>query len=242
MIRIFTDFDGTITLNDVGDAMFERFGGARSVEAVRLYREGRLTAAECFIEECDACGEVDLNELNAFLDAQPVDLSFLEFVRFYRSEGIACYVVSDGMDYYIRRILDRCGAGDVPIFSNVLSLEPATTEGRVRLQPHFPYRDEVCDRCACCKRNHLLSMSGDDDVIVYVGEGYSDRCPVRFADCVFAKDELLRHCNEENISYHEYRTFEDVTLRLRRLMTAKPSGLRKRRRAELARRDVFAGG
>ena len=89
----------------------------------------------------------------------------------------------------------------------------------------------------------MLSMSGDDDVIVYIGEGYSDRCPARYADIVFAKDDLLKFCHRENISYLEYRTFADVQLRLESVLSLKrPDIFRKRRRAELARRAVFVGG
>jgi 2-hydroxy-3-keto-5-methylthiopentenyl-1-phosphate phosphatase len=90
----------------------------------------------------------------------------------------------------------------------------------------------------------MLSLSADEDIIIYVGEGYSDRCPVRFADVVFAKDDLLRHCQEENISYYAYRQFCDVEERLRQLLAGgdRKGGLRKRRQAELARREVFLGG
>ena len=38
-------------------------------------------------------------------------------------------------------------------------------------------------------------------MIVYVGDGYSDRCPVQYADIVFAKGDLQTYCQEQNISY-----------------------------------------
>ena len=90
-------------------------------------------------------------------------------------------------------------------------------------------------------------MSADDDVIVFIGEGYSDRCPARYADIVFAKDELLSYCQQENISYFEYQSFSDITKRLQKMLDNKLrngriAGVRKRRQAELARRAVFLGG
>ena len=246
MIKIFIDFDGTITRQDVGDAMFEEFGGRKSLEAVSEYRAGTLSAVECFRRECEACGELDKEALDAFLDRQEIDPSFIEFVTFARSRGIECFIVSDGMDYYISRILQRHGAGDVQFFANSLSLVPVDGSSRVRLSPSFPFRDEVCDRCACCKRNHMLTLSGDDDVIVYIGEGYSDRCPVRYADAVFAKDDLLKYCQQENISFFEYASFADVTVRLESLLSNRSGDGRsipgKRRRAELARRQLYIGG
>ena len=192
----------------------------------------------------------DRELINAFrltADRQEIDLTFVEFAAFCRREDLALTVVSDGMDYYIARILRRFGIGDLPVVANTLELVPAPGRKNVRLAPQFPNRDEMCDRCASCKRNHIITSSADDDVIVFVGEGYSDRCPARYADVVFAKDELMTYCREENISYYEYRSFSDVTGRLANMLRRRgpdgaPSGFRKRRQAELARRDIFIGG
>ncbi len=197
MVRIFTDFDGTITRGDVGDALFERFGGADSVKAVADYRDGRLSAVSCFQAECAACGEVDVRNLRDFLDHREIDETFPEFVSWCRERGYALMILSDGMDYYIDEILSRNGLGDVEHRANHLELRVTGATGshrtadvsqksaapdmpdRVEFVPSFPHTDEVCDRCASCKRNHILTMSADDDVIVYIGEGYSDRCPAR---------------------------------------------------------------
>ena len=243
MLKIFIDFDGTITRKDVGDAMFETFGGERCRDIVQEYRDEKISAAECFRRECEACGIVDKEKLDSFLDNQEIDSTFAGFVNFCRERSLDMYIVSDGMNYYIDRILKKNGIHNVPYFSNRLELVPFKGSSRVRFKPTFPFRDEVCDRCACCKRNHMLTMSGDDDVIVYVGEGYSDRCPARYADIVFAKDDLLKFCRQENISYLEYRTFADVQLRLESILSRKqPDRIRKSRQAELARRAVFVGG
>lgn len=239
-VNVFVDFDGTITVQDVGDAMFERFGGIRSAEAIERYRAGELSAVECFRTECDACGTVDTSELDAFLDSREVDPTFADFLAYCDTRGFGCWVLSDGMDYYIDRILARRGF-KVRCFSNTLELVPAGGASKVTLRPSFPFTDEVCDRCACCKRNRMLNLSGDDDLIVYIGEGYSDRCPARHADVVFAKDELLRYCRGEKIPCREYRSFADIVRQLRALSVGS-RGFRKRRQAELARRAVFIGG
>ena len=246
MVRIFTDFDGTITRRDVGDSFFEHFGGAASIEAVRKYLAGEISAVECFRRECDACGAPEPREIDAFLDGEGVDSSFAEFIAFCNEQGLPCTIVSDGMDYYIRRILLHHNLDHVPSLSNTLRLIPRPDSTNVRMEPSFPYQDEVCDRCASCKRNHILSQSADDDVIVYIGEGYSDRCPARYADVVFAKDALAEYCRKENISFFDYRRFSDITRQLRGMIGASPDGgnkgLKKRRRAELARKELYLGG
>ncbi len=246
MIRAFIDFDGTISRRDVGDLMFETFGGPRCTEIVNEYRKGAISASECFRLECGACGEVDKARLDEFLDSQEIDRSFGEFVAWCGKNGIACTIVSDGMDYYLARILGNHGLQEVPYYANRLELVPAGPDSRVRFVPSFPYRDETCDRCACCKRNHILTLSAEDDLIVYVGEGFSDRCPAGYADVVFAKDELREYCRESGIPFVPYETFSDVTRRLGKMMDGRTDvggvRLRKRRRAELARCDAYLGG
>ncbi len=239
MLNIYIDFDGTITRRDVGDAMFEQFGGAQCAGFIEEYRQERISAVECFRRESAACGRLRQGDLDAFLDACEIDPTFPSFVALCRSAGYEVTILSDGMDYYIGRILQRHGLGGVRFRSNHLRLIPSG-DGTVSMLPEFPFTDEVCDRCACCKRNHLLSSSGNDDIIAYIGEGYSDRCPARYADIVFAKDELLEYCREQGIPCVEYDSFEDIRRdlapeRARRWM-------RKRRQAELARREAFLGG
>jgi 2-hydroxy-3-keto-5-methylthiopentenyl-1-phosphate phosphatase len=243
-VRVFVDFDGTITRFDVGDTLFERFGGTACTDAVHRYEKGEISAVECFRKECAACGEVPLTELEQFLDSQEIDPTFREFQDFCRDRSCECVILSDGMNYYIDRILRRYNL-QVPFQSNSLALVPVPGTGNVRFEPSFPFTDETCDRCAACKRNHILNVSADNDIIVYVGEGYSDRCPARYADVVFAKDHLLEYCRQESIPFYEYHTFADVRRKLQELLDGISGGrnlLKKRRRAQVACRDVFLGG
>jgi len=250
MVRIFTDFDGTITRGDVGDALFERFGGREAVEAVSAYRSGELSAVECFRAECTACGDVRADALEEFIGEQTIDPEFPGFVSWCRLRGFPLMILSDGMDVYIRGILERHGLGDVEFRANRLDLPPAAgAAGSVRFAPSFPNTDEICDRCASCKRNEMLTRSADEDVIVYVGEGYSDRCPARYADMVFAKDELLVWCRENSVPCYEYASFGDVSRRIDRMTGPGAAGsgggasrLPRRARAAVARRDIYLGG
>lgn len=246
IVKVFIDFDGTITKKDVGDLLFEEFGGVRCQSYVAEYRRGDISATSCFQLESEACREIEIRVLDEFLRKQEIDASIKDFFLFCDDSGFECCIVSDGMDYYIKKILDQNGIGHVPFYANHLELIPSRREGTVTLRPSFPYTDEECDRCACCKRNIMLTRSADEDFIVYIGEGFSDRCPVRYADIVFAKDELLQFCRQEKIPHSAYESFSDV-LRLLKVKTGKKTitgktRLKKRRQAQLACRNVFIGG
>ncbi len=235
-LKVFVDFDETITQQDVGNAFFREFGGPSCEGIVEEYRNEKISAHECFRREVAAIGTVSLQSVAFFRD-QPIDESFKALVEFCRTHQIDLHIVSDGLDFYIREILSAHGLSSVPFFANELALEETAVDGECTLTIGFPYSDEECPRCACCKRNIMLTHAGDDDTIVFVGKGYSDRCPARYADIVFAKDELQTFCQRENISYFPYTSLADVTHRLDRLRSRK--SIRKRRRAELNRREVF---
>ncbi|MGA3244747.1 MAG: MtnX-like HAD-IB family phosphatase [Bacteroidota bacterium] len=238
MLRVFSDFDGTIALEDVGSHLFRTFAGARANDIVQHLLNGTISARECLMQECKAVESATLSELERFVGQFSLDPAFGVFVDFCRHRSIPVVVLSDGLDFYVERLLRKNGLGDLPFFSNHLEL---VEQGAVtKLVPSFPHTDAECLVCGNCKRNHLLTLSGDDDIIVYVGDGISDRCPVRYADIVFAKGPLIRYCQEQNITYHEFRTFDDVRGRLEAILQQKR--IRKRREAEMARRDAFAQG
>lgn len=238
MIRVFCDFDGTVVPSDVGNALFRTFGGDRAKNAVDRYLKGQINARECFLEECAAVPSLSQEEFLSYVSQFELDPFFPELVKYCEDSAMPLVIVSDGMDAYVNHLLDSNGFSRIQRFAN--HLEFMSENGRTTLRPSFPFRDAECDQCANCKRNHLLSMSGDEDIIVYIGDGFSDRCPVRYADIVFAKGSLIRYCQEQNITYQEFQNLGDVCSRLSALRQGKK--LKKRREAEMARREVFQQG
>lgn len=234
-LKIFVDFDGTITKRDVGNALFTEFGGEICTRYIAEYKSEQISAKELFRREVAAVGWLDERTVADFLHRQPIDDSFKNFVIFCRSHGLEFHIVSDGLDYYIEKILARNGIDGVSFFAN--RLEVVSENGITRLAISFPYDDAECTRCACCTRNIMLANTGDEDISVYVGEGCSDTCPVQYADIVFAKDALQKFCQEKNISYFLYESFDDVVERLEALLSGKR--LKPRREAEMKRRDAF---
>lgn len=230
---VFTDFDGTIATNDVGDAMFEHFGDMSVCsDSFASYRRGEISARECWIRGFRSMRPLRRQEFVDFASSQSIDPGFRPFVDYCASRNIEVNVVSDGFDAYIDPVLTRERFTDLPRFMNRLVFHP---DGSVT--PLFPHTDAECERCANCKRNHMLTRSNDSNVIVYIGDGISDRCPVRFADVVFAKDSLVSFCETNNITFHRFETFADVLAKFRSIVeTTKP---KKRRTAELARKEIF---
>jgi 2-hydroxy-3-keto-5-methylthiopentenyl-1-phosphate phosphatase len=230
-LKIFCDFDGTVCRSDVRSLLFRTFGNETAREADELWLKGEISSQECIRRECASVKNIVKKEWDALIDRQEVDPSFLPFIRFCRERNIEIDILSDGFDYYIRRILERHDLDFIPVFANGLHIEDTI------LQPSFPHLNPNCERSANCKGTHVLTRAADGQLRVFIGDGYSDRCAADYADIVFAKRRLIGYCRDENISYFEYNDFRDVQERVEQLCSKKR--LTVRHRAEIRRREAF---
>jgi 2-hydroxy-3-keto-5-methylthiopentenyl-1-phosphate phosphatase len=232
-LKVFIDFDGTITEKDTGDSLFSSFGDSKKVDEIisRLLSDA-ISAKQCWIELCGTVDRLHRSEIDEFLKTIEIDPYFHQFTEFCKKNNIDFYVLSDGFDYYIDRIFAREGLSGIKYYANHLEV---TDDGI--LIPSFPYEDAGCTTSANCKRNHIISHSSDDDFTIYIGDGNSDKYTSQFCDYIFAKDDLLKFCEIERISYFPYKNFSDVIIRFEQLLEKKR--LKKRHQAELKRREIY---
>ena len=233
--KVFIDFDGTITTEDVGEKFFLTFADKEKAYAiVQEWLDGKITSRETWERLCALIENLDLKKFDEFIDQIEIDPHFIEFLDFLKERGIEPIVLSDGLDYYINRVLKKYNLTHLKVYSNKAIFE----NGKCR--PEFPYTDEECDLCANCKRNHVIANSADDDFTFYIGDGYSDACPVRYCDFVFAKKSLLKFCEKNRITFFPYSDFSDVQKRMEELFARRR--LKKRHTAFLNRREVYLRG
>jgi 2,3-diketo-5-methylthio-1-phosphopentane phosphatase len=214
-VVVLCDFDGTVAQADVGDLLFRRFGGVMARDAAISWERGEISSREC-LEQQVAASHCTPDDLRSFAHTCRLDPYFRDFHDFARRRGIEVVVLSDGLDFYIERMLARNGCGSVEFYANHLRIEART------LRVEFPwYNRRDCTECGCCKTHHLYRYRHQGYFIVYVGNGLSDRCPSENADLVFAKGELLAHCRAKQIQCIEFRNFRDVEREvLRRIVLA----------------------
>ncbi|HRJ85519.1 MAG TPA: HAD-IB family phosphatase [Ignavibacteria bacterium] len=236
-LKIFSDFDGTITLYDTWIEMGEFFIKKKDKweEVIRDYEEQKIGARECFLKECALIENFDLKEFNRIIDSQRLDPMFIKFTEFLSVRNIPLTILSEGMDYYIKRILDNYKLS-IPFYANSLVI----SEDEKNIGLEFPNSDSDCTKCGTSKRNILMNNTADDEISVFIGDGFSDSCVVNYADIVFAKKSLASYCWKNNITYHEYQTFGDIIKKLEKFLTLKK--LKHRDSAKRKRREVFLRG
>jgi len=231
--KIFIDFDGTITKNDVGEEIFRRNLHEDIVnEIVKELVTDKISSRVCWERLCELSLIKDKNGFDDLILSQEIDPTLHRFVEYCEANNFQLYVLSDGFDYYIDKILKRENLSHLKVFSNKLIL---TDDGK--LTPSFPYYNADCRSSANCKRNHIIENSGEEDYSVFIGDGNSDNDAIQYVDFIFAKDDLLKFCEVQRITYFPFKDFNDVIVRLNELVSKKR--LKKRHQAELKRREAF---
>ncbi len=234
LVKVFIDFDGTITKQDVGANIFTEFGDKeKAYEIIHGFAAGKYNATETWDELLKILVVTNESKIKEYSSTFEIDDHFSKFISFLREKKIEHHIISDGFRFYIESILKREGL-EIPFFSNDLIFEG----DKVRM--HYPYTDEHCEKCANCKRNHVVSLSADHEFSIYIGNGNSDICAALHCDYIFAKDSLLKYCELNRVSYYPFKNFRDVQLRMTDLLGKKR--LKKRHQAELNRRKLYMQG
>ncbi|MCL6472041.1 MAG: MtnX-like HAD-IB family phosphatase [Firmicutes bacterium] len=200
---ILCDFDGTISRKDVSDTIFTLWLGDKWSEIDQEWHDGKISMVGLY-KKCWSLVSASEEELQSFVDSIDIDLYFSEFVRKVRESDISIYLVSDGFDYFIERIMGRYGLADIKYYANGLSF--------VNGKPKLAFRNQhpECIQCANCKKFVIDEKRRDVEFVIYIGNGLSDRCAARHADLVFAKDSLLKYCKDEGIAYVPYENFGEI--------------------------------
>lgn len=205
--HVFVDFDGTVTVNDVGYSFFKHFAKGLAEPVVQRYHRGEIGAVQCLQTECDIYNAypAPAREVRDFIKAQAVTPGFKEFVEFCKSENIKLTILSAGFDFYIKPILNRYGLNHL----DVLSTPTFIKNGRI--YPEFVhYNEDICSDCANCKGERIRELSSPDEISVFIGDGHSDNHGAEQAKLVFAKSYLADYLDKINMAYIKYNDFFDV--------------------------------
>ena len=97
---------------------------------------GLIGSREC-LERQIALVDAPAEELHAVIDAVAVDTHFAAFCKFARKKRLPLYILSDGFDYVIRRVLKGAGIARQFRSGKNLFASGMRVEGR-RLVPSFP--------------------------------------------------------------------------------------------------------
>ncbi len=216
-LAIFCDFDDTITRANVTDTVLEKFADPLWREIQEDWLAGKLTAREVLQKQMPLI-TAHAEDLDALIDSVEVDPFFGDFAVFCGEKNYSLHILSDGFDYWIRKILLRSlsahngAAKKLSVFACELNLR----EGKVAIS--FPYFPEGCVHgCATCKPALFEQLKAGADKSVVIGDGVSDLILAQNADLVLAKNGLREFCEKEGIASQSFADFQDVLQIIKRL-------------------------
>jgi 2-hydroxy-3-keto-5-methylthiopentenyl-1-phosphate phosphatase len=191
-LRLFVDWDGTVTVQDSLVQVIHEFGDPAILAELEPRVGVDLTLHEEIALEFAAI-TTPLDEVVAWvLEHVEVRPGLVELAELRPT------IVSAGFRQLIEPVLEREGI-ELDLLANEVEARP---DGWV---VHF--RDEaVCATCGePCKRGGLVG-----EPYVYVGDGYSDRCAALAAERVFARDSLAAYLDQRGYPYEPFRDLSDL--------------------------------
>ncbi|OCK79384.1 2,3-diketo-5-methylthio-1-phosphopentane phosphatase [Lepidopterella palustris CBS 459.81] len=218
-IICFSDFDGTIFMQDTGHILFNNFGcGSERRQILDQQIHSGERSFRDVSEEMWGSLDVPFDDgFEVMKDALDIDLGFQTFHLFCLNNNIPFNVISAGLKPVLRKVLDHflgeeassnieIVANDATISSDGSEWKPVwlhdTELGHDKAQSINDYREGA----------KFESDDGTIPMIVFIGDGVSDLPAAREADVLFARRglRLEEYCIEHKLPYIPFDTFAEI--------------------------------
>lgn len=199
------DFDGTVTEEDVSFLLLDTFSGGDWREILREHTEGKIPVG-VFNRRAFSLVKADMQtQLDFIFHSERVKVrpGFRELVDYCNNSGYRFVIVSNGLIFYIRAILENLGLNDVEVYAAGNEFHP---EG-MKVSYIGPDGKELDDGFKESYTRHFIDDGYD---VAYVGNGVSDIFPARLSQKVFATGPLITRCEEGKVDFTPFNDFFDV--------------------------------
>ena len=201
------DFDGTITEEDVSFLLLDIFAQGDWRRLLQEYK-GRKISVGYFNTKAFAMVKADKQTLLQPIKSKAKMRAGLhELVDCCLKRNFRLVIVSNGLDFYIKAMLEDVGLEKLEVHAAQTQFYPEGLE----VQYIGPNGKELNDSI---KEAYIKLFIKQGYKVIYVGNGDSDIVPAKYAQQVFARDELLSRCKENNLEYKPFENLTDVVREL----------------------------
>ncbi len=219
--QVLLDFDGTLVDPNVAIVLVERYcpEGDRVAREVDLdLHEGRITLRQAWARQVALLPADRIDEMVEFAVREiPLRRGAPQFLGLLHDWSVPTSIVSGGLDFFIRPILQREGIG-YPLFSDSVDRE---AKGELRVL--HPYGHPTCRLCGICKAQVVLDHKVPPTRTVFIGDGSTDKFAAEVSDIVFARRRLSQYCAAARIPFYPFEEFGPVTAQLSRWLSGSES-------------------
>ncbi|KAI1178085.1 2,3-diketo-5-methylthio-1-phosphopentane phosphatase [Nemania sp. FL0916] len=225
-IICFSDFDGTIFMQDTGHVLFDNVGCGP--EQREILDEQIKTGERSFREVSEEMwGSLHVPFDDGFeimKKTLDIDPDFQTFHKYCVANNIPFNVISAGLKPILRRVLDTFLGEEESAQINIVANEAQISGDGSEWKPIWRHDNELGHDKALSVQEarseaELECEDGTIPLIVFIGDGVSDLPAAREADVLFARRglRLEEYCLENKISYFPYDTFADIKREIERL-------------------------
>ncbi|KAF6824097.1 phosphoserine phosphatase [Colletotrichum plurivorum] len=227
----FTDFDGTITLEDSNDFLTDNigFGYEKRRDGNTAVLDGRKHFRDAFREMMDSV-TLPFDKCIEYLKANvKLDPVFKEFYAYCKQNNIPVVIISGGMRPIIRALLVQwLGEEEVDNHVQIVSNQVAPREGKSINDEggwQIVYHDDSVHGHDKSIELRKYSSLPERPVMFYAGDGVSDLSAARETDLLFAKrgKDLVSWCERENVSFVTFNDFSDIMETVKQIVDGKVS-------------------
>jgi 2-hydroxy-3-keto-5-methylthiopentenyl-1-phosphate phosphatase len=200
------DFDATLTVGDVSYVILDEFVTGDWRPILNDFLAGNITVEEC-MTGVFALANATPQKIVDFINTSPKIVlrpGIEELYTYCRTRSIDLAVISNGMEFYIRRILARAGWEDVAIYAASADI----TEDGIHFHFTGPDGNPIMDGFKAAWASHLRQRGYSR--VYFAGDGPADVAPSKDADHVFATGRLLAACEREGLVCTPFEDLREI--------------------------------
>ena len=203
MMIIQCDFDGTLTVEDMGFYLLDTFAKGEWRQWLEQYRDNKISVSEFNARAFSTLKTAKEELLAATLSRAKLREGFHELVDYCRQKGFRLTIVSNGLDFYINAILADAGLRGVETHAATTQFHPSGLKVQYIGPDGVPLDNDF-------KAAYTRLFLKEGYQVAYVGNGPSDANPASLSQHIFARDGLLDCCKEKNLPCHLFDDMHDV--------------------------------
>lgn len=202
-----SDFDGTISKTDFFYYAIDNHLTPEDIKPWDEYKAGKISHVEG-LRRIFSKIRMTEKDLYKFILELPLEEYFLSTLKYCKDNNIDFYVLSAGADYYIKIIFENLNVlDDLTIYSNPSIYE---NNGGIKILHFNPEHKFYSANYGISKKDVVKDLKEKYDYVYFAGDGVPDFEPAKLADTVFARADLLRLCQENNLKTQKFETYADI--------------------------------
>ncbi|OLN82304.1 Pdp3-interacting factor 1-like protein 2 [Colletotrichum chlorophyti] len=225
-IICFSDFDGTIFMQDTGHILFDNHGcGSKKREILdEQIKTGERSFRDVSEEMWGSLNVPFDDGFEVMEKTLEIDPAFQEFHKFCIANSIPFNVISAGLKPILRRVLDTFlgeeASSHIDIVANEAEIKPDGSAWKpIWRHDNELGHDKALSMADAREQAEMECEDGTIPLIVFIGDGVSDLPAARQADVLFARRglRLEEYCVENGIAYIPFDTFADIQREIQRI-------------------------